>query len=70
MLLDRHDGANGKRRWSWRKFRVIEASSSVDKLLDYMMAIFQADEDVETVAVTDDFPDLGSSDTTDLHTMP
>jgi len=46
------DGVSGPKKWNWKKLRFIETSPWVDKLFDDMMAIFQADDDVEIVAVS------------------
>lgn len=62
------DGASGRKKWCWKTFRFIETSPWVDQLFDDMMAIFEADHDVEIVAVTEEFPDLDGMTSTDQRT--
>jgi hypothetical protein len=62
------DGASGRKKWSWKKLRFIETSPWADKLFDDMVAIFQADDGVEIVAVSEEFPDLDASTSTDQRT--
>ncbi len=50
------DGAVGPRQWSWRKFRFVDTAPWVQKLHADLLAIFQADPEVETCGVSDDFP--------------
>ncbi len=50
------DGASAPRKWSWKKFRFIETSPWVNKLHEDLLAIFQADQEVEIVGVVDEFP--------------
>ncbi|MCO8123220.1 hypothetical protein NHH03_15840 [Stieleria sp. TO1_6] len=50
------DGATGPRKWSWKKFRFVETSLWVEKLREDLFAIFEADEDVEIVGVSEEFP--------------
>jgi len=46
----------GPRKWSWRKFRVVDTTPWVNKLRDDLLAIFDADADVQIVGMTDEFP--------------
>ncbi|MCS7469628.1 hypothetical protein NZK35_23505 [Stieleria sp. ICT_E10.1] len=55
------DGVIGPRKWSWKKLQFVDTSPWVDKLIDDMIAIFQADEDIEIVDVSEEFPDLDAS---------
>ena len=55
------DGTLGNTKWSWRKLRFVETAPWVDQLHDDLIAIFQADEDVEIIGVTDRFPDLDTA---------
>ncbi|HWM91249.1 MAG TPA: hypothetical protein VN493_10815 [Thermoanaerobaculia bacterium] len=50
------DGAQGGRVWSWRKLGFIDTSPFVARLGEDLMAIFQADPDIETTGTTDEFP--------------
>jgi hypothetical protein len=50
------DGATAARKWSWRKFRFVSTTSWVERLRDDLLAVFQADEDVEIIRVSEDFP--------------
>ena len=50
------DGATGLRKWSWKRFRFVDTSPWVRKLHEDLLAIFQADEDVEIVGISDEFP--------------
>ncbi len=50
------DGAAAARKWSWKRFRFVDTAPWVTKLHDDLLAIFQADPEVEIVGVTDDFP--------------
>lgn len=50
------DGAAGPRVWSWKRFRFLETAAWVARLHEDLMAIFQADADVEIVGVSDEFP--------------
>ena len=59
------DGVIGPKKWSWEKLRFVDTSPWVDKLLDDMVAIFHADEDVEIVGVSEEFPDLDTSTSAD-----
>lgn len=52
------DGAPQRRKFSWRQLRFIDTSPWAERLHADLLAIFQADRDVEIVAVTDEFPDL------------
>lgn len=50
------DGANGAKKWSWSRFRFIDTTPAVDKLHRDLMAILEADREIEVIAVTDEFP--------------
>jgi hypothetical protein len=50
------DGAIGPRKWSWKRFRFVDTSPWVEKLHADLMGIFQADEGVELVGISDEFP--------------
>jgi hypothetical protein len=50
------DGAIGPRKWSWKRFRFVDTSPWVEKLHADLMAIFQADEGVELVGISEEFP--------------
>ena len=51
-------GAPGRKVWSWKKFGFIDTSPWVNKLHEDLLAIFQADGDVQVVGVLDEMPDL------------
>jgi hypothetical protein len=51
------DGVTAPKKWSWTKFRFVDTSPWVNRLHDDLMAIFQADDDVQIVAVSNEFPD-------------
>ena len=59
------DGASGGKKWSWKKFRFVDKSPWVARLIDDMMAVFQEDDDVEIVEVTEEFPDFDRAASTD-----
>ncbi|MEM1069461.1 MAG: hypothetical protein AAGI63_11235 [Planctomycetota bacterium] len=50
------DGATGSKKWSWRKFGFIDTSPWVDSLIDDLVSIFEADEDIEIVGLLEEFP--------------
>lgn len=50
------DGAAGPRRWSWKRMRFIATRPWAQKLHEDLMAVFQADEQVALLGVTEDFP--------------
>ena len=50
------DGASGPRKWSWKRFRFVDTTPWVKKLLEDLIAIFQADQTIEIVGVTEEFP--------------
>lgn len=50
------DGAPGPRKWSWRGFRFVDTSPWVEKLHEDLMSVFQADQGVQIVGVTEEFP--------------
>ncbi len=49
-------GTTGPRIWSWRKFRYVDTSPWANQLHDDLLAIFQADPDIEIVEVSAEFP--------------
>jgi hypothetical protein len=50
------DGAAGPKQWSWRCLRFIDTSPWAHQLRSDLLAIFQADQDVEIVGVSEAFP--------------
>jgi len=50
------DGATGSRKWSWNRFRFVDTLPWVKKLHEDLITLFQADEDVEIVGISEDFP--------------
>jgi hypothetical protein len=50
------DGATAARKWSWSQFRFIDTAPWAEKLHEDLLAIFQADRDVEVVGVSEEFP--------------
>ena len=50
------DGATGPRRWSWKRLRFVDTTPWVERLHEDLIAVFQADEDVEIVGISEDFP--------------
>jgi hypothetical protein len=50
------DGATAPRKWSWKKFRFVDTSPWVTRLHEDLMAIFQADGEVEIIGVSEKFP--------------
>lgn len=50
------DSTGGRRAWSWRKFRFIDTAPWSKKLDQDLIAIFTADEEVQVVGVTEEFP--------------
>lgn len=50
------DGAVGPRQWSWRRFRFVSTAAAVAKLHADLIAIFQADPDVQVLGTDLDSP--------------
>ena len=50
------DGATGPRKWNWKKLRFVDTTPWVKKLHEDLMAVFQADEGVEIVGISEEFP--------------
>jgi hypothetical protein len=50
------DGATGPRKWSWKRFGFVDTTPWVTRLHDDLLAVFRADQDVEIVGVSDEFP--------------
>jgi hypothetical protein len=50
------DGSTGPKKWSWKRFGFCDTSPWVKKLHEDLINIFQSDEDVLIVSVTDEFP--------------
>jgi hypothetical protein len=50
------DGAAGRRTWSWKRLRFVDTTQWSTRLHEDLMAIFQADEEVNVVNVSEDFP--------------
>ena len=50
------DGAAAPRKWSWKRFRFVDTSLWVEKLHEDLMAVLQADEDIEIVGLSEEFP--------------
>jgi hypothetical protein len=50
------DGVTSPKKWSWKKLRFIDTSPWVDSLHEELMAIFDADEEVEVVGVSHELP--------------
>ena len=44
------------RKWSWKNLRFVDASPWAEKLHSDLMNIFQSDEDISIIEVTDEFP--------------
>lgn len=44
------------RQWSWSKFRFIDTTEATGKLESNLIEIFEADDAVEVIGVTDEFP--------------
>ncbi len=53
-----NDGAAGPKIWSWKKFRFIDTTPWSKRLHEDLIAIFQTDEDIEIIGVTEEFPSL------------
>ena len=62
------DGATGPKKWSWTTFRFVDTSPWVNKLHDDLMAVFHADDDVQIVGVSNEFPDWDAPHVTDQRT--
>lgn len=54
------DGTIRPRQWSWRRFWFVDTAPWVNKLNEDLLNIFQADHDVQIMAVTDEFPFMNS----------
>jgi hypothetical protein len=51
------DGVAGRpRKWSWKTFRFVDTTPWVQKLHEDLMAVFQADQDVTILGVSEEFP--------------
>jgi hypothetical protein len=50
------DGTTGPRKWSWKAFRFVDTATLAKKLHEDLMGIFQADEHVEILGVSEEFP--------------
>ena len=50
------DGATATRKWSWKEFRYIDTAPWVEKLQADLLNIFTSDDEVEILAVCEDFP--------------
>lgn len=55
------DGAVKKKQWSWKKLGFVDTSAWIDQLHRDLVDIFQADCDVEIIAISDEFPDWNCS---------
>jgi hypothetical protein len=50
------DGAVGRTKWSWRRFRFVKTAPWVEKLHEDLVSIFRADPDVEIISTSLDSP--------------
>lgn len=50
------DSVFGSKKWSWKRFRFVDTTSWVDRLHEDLTAIFEADQDVQLVSITREFP--------------
>lgn len=50
------DGVHGRKKWSWSKFRFVDASPWVERLHSDLVAIFQADPEIEVISTDLDEP--------------
>ena len=50
------DGAPALKKWSWRQFRFLDTTPYVDKLHSDLVAIFEADPEVQVISTTLDPP--------------
>jgi hypothetical protein len=50
------DGATGSTAWSWKSWRFLDTTPAVDKLHADLLATFRADNEIEIVGVTEEFP--------------
>ena len=50
------DGAAALRKWSWKRFRFVDTSLWVEKMHEDLMVVLQADEDIEIVGLSEEFP--------------
>ncbi|MGD0299246.1 MAG: hypothetical protein ABSE86_19245 [Bryobacteraceae bacterium] len=49
-------GVFGSRKWSWKELRFVDTSAWVEKLDRDLVAVFQADPDVEVGGTFEEFP--------------
>src|SRR5690606_17499477 len=49
------DGAPGPRKFSWSKFRFFDTKPFAEKLCAELKAVFEADEDIQIVRISEDF---------------
>jgi hypothetical protein len=49
-------GLPGSRKWSWKRLGFVETSTWVEKLSRDLVAVFQADTDLEVVGTFEEFP--------------
>jgi hypothetical protein len=50
------DGATGRRKWSWRKLRMVDTGSWAEKLHADLVSIFRGDPDVMIISTSLDSP--------------
>jgi hypothetical protein len=50
------DGAPGPRKWSWSKFRFFDTGPLAERLCFDLIAVFEADDDISVLSVTEEFP--------------
>ena len=50
------DAPVGNRKWIWREFRFVETEPYRKKLISDLIAVFEADPEIDLVGVTDEMP--------------
>ena len=50
------DGVTASRKWSWRQFRFLDTTAWSDRLNKDLIKIFEADEEIEILCVSDELP--------------
>lgn len=62
------DGVAAPKMWSWAKFRFVDTSPWVNRLHEDLITIFQADDDVQIIAISNEFPDWEALQASDQRT--
>ena len=50
------DGFKSERKWNWSSFRFVDTKPLASKLYYDLTEIFQKDQEIQIVGISDDFP--------------